>query len=195
MVRALTFLHTCVLRIADLESQVCSDMPNEWEQNRHRYFNAIFVSQNSCLTRIKFHFMFIFLTLTSASYVHQNKLCTSLLCIKLLYLFKGSTQIHSNFDQILSLYTMNIEAHFVLQFECNLQTSYYDDWDKFCAPSYCNRAVCFIMVSWCLLDGLFLTWSHKWSYVYFTRVQSQMSTILTLIVTNHCVVLTFFQLL
>ena len=83
MVRALAFRHACVLRIADLESQVCSDMPNKWEQNWHRYCNTIFFSQHSCLTRIKFHFMFIFLTLTSASYVHQNKLCISLLCIRL----------------------------------------------------------------------------------------------------------------
>ena len=83
-VRALAFRHTWVLRIADLESQVCSNKPNEWEQNWHWYFNAIIFSQQSYLTRINFHFMFIFLNLTSASYAHQNKLCTSLLCIKLL---------------------------------------------------------------------------------------------------------------
>ena len=58
-----------------LESQVCSDMPNKWEQNWHQYFNTILFSQHTYLTRIKFHFMLIFLTLTSVSYVHQNKIC------------------------------------------------------------------------------------------------------------------------
>lgn len=50
----------------------------------------------------------------------------------LLYFIKGSTQKHSNFDQILSLNTMNIERHTLFcrsWFEWNLQTSYNDDRD------------------------------------------------------------------
>ena len=119
----------------------------------------------------------------------------------LLYFIKGSTQIHSNFDPIMLLNTMNIERHTLFcrnWFELNSQTSYNDEWDKFCAPSYCKRAVRFMMVFWCLLDGLFSTsgficWSHKWSYVYFTPVQSKISKILTQIVINHCDAFTIFQ--
>ena len=76
MVRALAFQHACVLRIVDFESKVCSDMPN-------RIFQHNVFSQHLCPTRIKFHFMFIFLTLTSASYIHQNKISISLLCNRL----------------------------------------------------------------------------------------------------------------
>ena len=84
MVRALAFRHACVLRIADLETQVCPDMPNKCEQNWYRYCNTIFFSQHSCLKMIIIsYYMFIPITLTSSSYVHQNKLCIFLLCIRL----------------------------------------------------------------------------------------------------------------
>ena len=94
----------------------------------------------------------------------------------LLYFIKSSTQIRSNFDQILSLNTYEYRGtlcfgQVVLNVICKPVIMMIET--KFCAPSYCNGAVGFMMVSWCLLDGLFLTlescWSHKWIYVYLLQ--------------------------
>ena len=52
------------------------------EQNWHRYLNTFF--QPTLMPyKNRIFFMFIFLTLTSASYVHQNEICIALLCIRL----------------------------------------------------------------------------------------------------------------